>query len=73
MTAAIWTRKPSELKEEDYKNFYRELLIDVDKPLFWIHLNVDYPFNLTGAVFPKIKSNIDLQKKQDTASCDQVM
>ena len=64
----IWTKKPSELKEEDYKNFYRELYPMSDEPLFWIHLNVDYPFNLTGVLyFPKIKSNIDLQKNRFSA------
>jgi hypothetical protein len=61
----IWTKKPSELKDEDYKKFYRDLYPMSDEPLFWIHLNVDYPFNLTGVLyFPKIKSNIDLQKNK---------
>lgn len=69
----IWTKKPSELKEEDYKNFYRELYPMSDEPLFWIHLNVDYPFNLTGVLyFPKIKSNIDLQKNKIQLYCNQV-
>ncbi|MBO5812380.1 MAG: molecular chaperone HtpG, partial [Bacteroidaceae bacterium] len=55
----LWTKTPSELKDEDYKNFYRELYPMSDEPLFWIHLNVDYPFNLTGILyFPKIKSNL---------------
>ena len=69
----IWTKKPSDLKEEDYKNFYRELYPMSDEPLFWIHLNVDYPFNLTGVLyFPKIKSNIDLQKNKIQLYCNQV-
>lgn len=69
----IWTKKPSELKEEDYKSFYRELYPMSDEPLFWIHLNVDYPFNLTGVLyFPKIKSNIDLQKNKIQLYCNQV-
>ena len=69
----IWTKKPSELKEEDYKTFYRELYPMSDEPLFWIHLNVDYPFNLTGVLyFPKIKSNIDLQKNKIQLYCNQV-
>ncbi|MBR4997042.1 MAG: molecular chaperone HtpG, partial [Bacteroidaceae bacterium] len=62
-TNPLWTRTPSELTDEDYKKFYRDLYPMSDEPLFWIHLNVDYPFNLTGVLyFPKIKSNIDLQK-----------
>lgn len=65
-TYPLWTRKPVELKDEDYKKFYRELYPMADEPLFWIHLNVDYPFNLTGILyFPKVKSNIELQKKQN--------
>ena len=72
-TCPIWTKKPSELKDEDYKNFYRELYPMSDEPLFWIHLNVDYPFNLTGVLyFPKIKSNIDLQKNKIQLYCNQV-
>lgn len=69
----IWTRKPSELKDEDYKKFYRELYPMVDEPLFWIHLNVDYPFNLTGVLyFPKIKSNLDFQRNRIQLYCNQV-
>ena len=69
----IWTKKPSELKDEDYTKFYRNLYPMSDEPLFWIHLNVDYPFNLTGVLyFPKIKSNIDLQKNKIQLYCNQV-
>ena len=69
----LWTKTPSELKDEDYKNFYRELYPMSDEPLFWIHLNVDYPFNLTGILyFPKIKSNLDLQKNKIQLFCNQV-
>lgn len=69
----LWTLKPSELKDEDYKKFYRDLYPMSDEPLFWIHLNVDYPFNLTGVLyFPKIKSNIDLQKNKIQLYCNQV-
>ena len=69
----IWTRKPSELKDEDYKKFYRELYPMADEPLFWIHLNVDYPFNLTGVLyFPKIKSNLDFQRNRIQLYCNQV-
>lgn len=72
-TCPIWTKKPSELKDDDYKKFYRELYPMSDEPLFWIHLNVDYPFNLTGVLyFPKIKSNIDLQKNKIQLYCNQV-
>ena len=72
-TCPIWTKKPSELKDEDYKKFYRDLYPMSDEPLFWIHLNVDYPFNLTGVLyFPKIKSNIDLQKNKIQLYCNQV-
>lgn len=72
-TCPIWTKKPSDLKEEDYKKFYRDLYPMADKPLFWIHLNVDYPFNLTGVLyFPKIKSNIDLQRNKIQLYCNQV-
>ena len=72
-TCPIWTKKPSELKEEDYKKFYRDLYPMADEPLFWIHLNVDYPFNLTGVLyFPKIKSNIDLQRNKIQLYCNQV-
>lgn len=72
-TCPIWTKQPSELKDEDYKNFYRALYPMSYEPLFWIHLNVDYPFNLTGVLyFPKIKSNIDLQKNKIQLYCNQV-
>ena len=69
----LWTLKPSELKDEDYKNFYRELYPMSDEPLFWIHLNVDYPFHLTGILyFPKVKSNIELNKNKIQLYCNQV-
>lgn len=72
-TCPIWIKKPSDLKEEDYKKFYRDLYPMADEPLFWIHLNVDYPFNLTGVLyFPKIKSNIDLQRNKIQLYCNQV-
>ena len=72
-TCPIWAKKPSDLKEEDYKKFYRDLYPMADEPLFWIHLNVDYPFNLTGVLyFPKIKSNIDLQRNKIQLYCNQV-
>ncbi len=68
-----WTRKPSELKEEDYLEFYKELYPFSEDPLFHIHLNVDYPFNLTGILyFPKIKKNIELQKNKIQLYCNQV-
>jgi molecular chaperone HtpG len=64
-TAPIWTKSPNDLKDEDYQSFYRELYPMADEPLFWIHLNVDYPFNLTGVLyFPKIKSNLDLHREK---------
>ena len=64
-TTPLWTRKPSELKDEDYKEFYKKLYPMSDEPLFWIHLNVDYPFNLTGILyFPKVKTNLDIQKNK---------
>ena len=69
----LWTRKPSDLKDEDYKSFYRTLYPMSDEPLFWIHLNVDYPFNLTGILyFPKIKSNMELQRNKIQLYCNQV-
>ena len=72
-TNPLWTRKPSELKDEDYKKFYQELYPFSDEPLFWIHLNVDYPFNLTGILyFPKIKNNLDLQRNKIQLYCNQV-
>ena len=72
-TTPLWTRKPAELKDEDYKAFYRQLYPMADEPLFWIHLNVDYPFNLTGILyFPKIKNNLDLQRNKIQLYCNQV-
>ena len=69
----LWTKAPSTLKDEDYKKFYHELYPMQDDPLFWIHLNVDYPFNLTGILyFPRIKSNIDLQRNKIQLYCNQV-
>ncbi len=69
----LWTKAPSSLKDEDYKKFYHELYPMQDDPLFWIHLNVDYPFNLTGILyFPRIKSNIDLQRNKIQLYCNQV-
>ena len=64
-TAPIWTKAPSELTDEDYLNFYRELYPFSEEPLFWIHLNVDYPFNLTGVLyFPKVKNEMELQRNK---------
>ena len=72
-TTPLWTRKPSELKDEDYKEFYRKLYPMSDEPLFWIHLNVDFPFHLTGILyFPKVKSNLELQKNKILLFCNQV-
>jgi molecular chaperone HtpG len=69
----LWTKTPSTLKDEDYKSFYRTLYPMQDEPLFWIHLNVDYPFNLTGILyFPRIKSNIELQRNKIQLYCNQV-
>lgn len=69
----LWTKAPSTLKDEDYKEFYRTLYPMQDEPLFWIHLNVDYPFNLTGILyFPRIKSNIELQRNKIQLYCNQV-
>ena len=69
----LWTKAPSTLKDEDYKSFYRTLYPMHDEPMFWIHLNVDYPFNLTGILyFPRIKSNIDLQRNKIQLYCNQV-
>lgn len=69
----LWTKTPSELKDEDYKTFYRELYPMQDEPLFWIHLNVDFPFHLTGILyFPKIKTNLELQKNRIQLYCNQV-
>jgi molecular chaperone HtpG len=64
-TDPIWTKAPSELNDEDYLNFYRELYPFSEEPLFWIHLNVDYPFNLTGVLyFPKVKNELELQRNK---------
>ena len=73
-TNPAWTRKPSELKDEDYDKFYHELYpMQMDEPLFHIHLNVDYPFNLTGILyFPKIKSNLDVHRNKIQLYCNQV-
>ena len=69
----LWTKAPSSLKDEDYQQFYRTLYPMSDEPMFWIHLNVDYPFNLTGILyFPRIKSNIDLQRNKIQLYCNQV-
>lgn len=69
----LWTKAPSTLKDEDYKSFYRTIYPMQDEPLFWIHLNVDYPFNLTGILyFPRIKSNIELQRNKIQLYCNQV-
>lgn len=69
----LWTKAPSTLKDKDYKSFYRTLYPMQDEPLFWIHLNVDYPFNLTGILyFPRIKSNIELQRNKIQLYCNQV-
>ena len=69
----LWTKTPSTLKDEDYKNFYRTLYPMQDEPLFWIHLNVDFPFNLTGILyFPRIKNNIDMQRNKIQLYCNQV-
>ena len=70
----LWTKAPSTLKDEDYKSFYRTLYpMQFDEPLFWIHLNVDYPFNLTGILyFPRIKSNLDIQRNKIQLYCNQV-
>ncbi len=72
-TNPAWTKKPVDLKDEDYKNFYNELYPFSEEPLFNIHLNVDYPFNLTGILyFPKIKNNIEIQKNKIQLYCNQV-
>ena len=72
-TKPAWVRKPSELKDEDYKKFYQDLYLMSEEPLFWIHLNVDYPFNLTGILyFPRIKSNLDLHRNKIQLYCNQV-
>lgn len=72
-TNPLWTRKPADLKDEDYKKFYQELYPFSDEPMFWIHLNVDYPFKLTGILyFPQVKSNIDLNKNKIQLYSNQV-
>lgn len=72
-TNPIWVKKPSDLTKEDYENFYRELYPFNETPLFWIHLNVDYPFNLTGILyFPKIKQSYEIQKDKIQLYCNQV-
>lgn len=72
-TEPLWTRKPTDLTDEDYLRFYHELMPGREDPLFWIHLNVDYPFTLTGILyFPKVKSNLDLQRNRIQLYCNQV-
>ena len=68
-----WTRKPTDLTDEDYRKFYADLYPGIDEPLFWIHLNIDYPFKLTGILyFPKIKNNIDINRYKIQLYCNQV-
>lgn len=72
-TNPLWTRKPAELKDEDYKKFYQDLYPFSDEPMFWIHLNVDYPFKLTGILyFPQVKSNVDLNRNKIQLYSNQV-
>ncbi len=72
-TEPIWNKKPADMQDEDYKKFYRNLYPMSDEPLFWIHLNVDYPFNLTGILyFPKIKNSVELQRNKIQLYCNQV-
>ncbi|MCH5240250.1 MAG: molecular chaperone HtpG [Muribaculaceae bacterium] len=72
-TEPLWTKKPADLTDEDYLNFYHELMPGSEDPMFWIHLNVDYPFTLTGILyFPKIKTNFDIQKNRIQLYCNQV-
>ncbi|WP_297059340.1 molecular chaperone HtpG [uncultured Duncaniella sp.] len=72
-TEPAWTKKPADLTDDDYRKFYHELYPGQEDPLFWIHLNVDYPFNLTGILyFPKIKSNLDIRKDRIQLYCNQV-
>ena len=72
-TEPLWTKQPSGLKDEDYKEFYKSLYPMGDEPLFWIHLNVDYPFHLTGILyFPRVQSNMDLQRNKIQLYCNQV-
>ena len=69
----LWTKKPADLKDEDYQNFYRELYPYAEDPLFYIHLNVDYPFNLTGILyFPKIKDKLEVNRNKIQLYCNQV-
>ena len=71
--APLWTKHPNECSKEDYIDFYRKVFMDYKEPLFWIHLNVDYPFHLTGILyFPRIKSNIDLHRNKIQLYCNQV-
>ena len=71
--APAWTRKPTDLTDEDYRKFYTDLYPGIDEPLFWIHLNIDYPFKLTGILyFPKIKNNIDINRYKIQLYCNQV-
>ena len=72
-TEPLWTKKPADLTDEDYLKFYHELMPGSEDPMFWIHLNVDYPFTLTGILyFPKIKTNFDIQKNRIQLYCNQV-
>ncbi len=72
-TQPLWTKKPADLTDDDYREFYRELYPGQEDPLFWIHLNVDYPFTLTGILFfPKIKNNLDIRKDRIQLYCNQV-
>lgn len=72
-TAPLWTKKPAELTDSDYLNFYQQLYPGQEEPLFWIHLNVDYPFNLTGILyFPKLKNNFDINRNRIQLYCNQV-
>lgn len=72
-TEPLWTKKPADLNDDDYLRFYHELMPGAEDPMFWIHLNVDYPFNLTGVLyFPKIRNNFDIQKNRIQLYCNQV-
>ncbi len=72
-TKPAWVKKPADLKEEDYNKFYHQLYPMADDPLFYIHLNVDYPFTLTGILyFPKIKNNLDINRNKIQLYCNQV-
>ncbi|MCH5214657.1 MAG: molecular chaperone HtpG [Muribaculaceae bacterium] len=72
-TEPLWTKKPAELTDDDYRRFYHELMPGNEDPMFWIHLNVDYPFNLTGILyFPKIKNNFDVRRNRIQLYCNQV-